>query len=345
MKLGLIARMDNSGLGTQTWELYNHLKPVKTMVVDYHLHRDMRQYPERYQEGDVVFVSTIPTPKEIDTFLRDIDVLFMCETSYSWLMLTTARERGIKTIIQPNYEFSGWIKNETLPKPDVFAVPSKWNYDKFPDNKIFLPVPIATERFTPNVSGSAKKFLHIAGIPAANDRNGTTSLIEALQYVTSDITLTITCQRKGHLEDLLRGRKVPSNVRVILDNTSPDNYWTQYQQDVMIIPRRYGGLCLPVNEALGAGMPVVMTDIYPNNEWLPNEWLVPAEKATSFQPGIKGNSIDVFRTDPKLLAAKIDEFADREFYHNAKEKANTLAKEYSWNNLLSFYNQVLERLA
>jgi hypothetical protein len=27
MRLGLIARADNSGLGMQTWEFYNHMKP------------------------------------------------------------------------------------------------------------------------------------------------------------------------------------------------------------------------------------------------------------------------------------------------------------------------------
>ena len=34
MKLGLIARADNTGLGMQTWEFYRAMKPEKTLVVD-----------------------------------------------------------------------------------------------------------------------------------------------------------------------------------------------------------------------------------------------------------------------------------------------------------------------
>ena len=34
MRLGIIARRDNTGLGYQTKDYYDHLKPVKTMVID-----------------------------------------------------------------------------------------------------------------------------------------------------------------------------------------------------------------------------------------------------------------------------------------------------------------------
>lgn len=37
----------------------------------------------------------------------------------------------------------------------------------------------------------------------------------------------------------------------------------------MILPRKYAGLCLPMNEALMSGLPVIMTDIEPNNVILP----------------------------------------------------------------------------
>jgi glycosyltransferase involved in cell wall biosynthesis len=39
--------------------------------------------------------------------------------------------------------------------------------------------------------------------------------------------------------------------------------------DAMVLPRRYAGLCLPMNEALISGMPVFMTDVSPNNQILP----------------------------------------------------------------------------
>ena len=44
----------------------------------------------------------------------------------------------------------------------------------------------------------------------------------------------------------------------------------------MIMPRRYGGLCLPLAEAMTSGLPVFRSSVSPNNE-LPADWLIPGE--------------------------------------------------------------------
>jgi glycosyltransferase involved in cell wall biosynthesis len=107
----------------------------------------------------------------------------------------------------------------------------------------------------------------------------------------------------------------------------------------MVMPRRYGGLCMPVNEALGAGMPVIMPYISPNNSWLSKEWLTPAELklTTIFR---RGNiSINVYKTDPTILAKLIDKFAtDPHFYQNQAREARALAKKFSWDELAPLYN-------
>ena len=51
MKLGLIARMDNTGLGVQTTEFYKNMYPDKTMVVDISHLNGTKQYPERYPDA------------------------------------------------------------------------------------------------------------------------------------------------------------------------------------------------------------------------------------------------------------------------------------------------------
>jgi glycosyltransferase involved in cell wall biosynthesis len=37
--------------------------------------------------------------------------------------------------------------------------------------------------------------------------------------------------------------------------------------DVLVLPRRYAGLCLPALEAMADGCPVIMTDAPPQNGW------------------------------------------------------------------------------
>ena len=59
MRLGLIARCDQSGLGVQTHEFYRHMQPDKTLVIDVgHLynkttHCNKRSYPDRYPDATV----------------------------------------------------------------------------------------------------------------------------------------------------------------------------------------------------------------------------------------------------------------------------------------------------
>jgi glycosyltransferase involved in cell wall biosynthesis len=71
----------------------------------------------------------------------------------------------------------------------------------------------------------------------------------------------------------------------------------------MILPRRYGGLCLPMNEALMSGLPVVMTDVSPNSVVLPKELLSTAVHSRVFQARTQ---VDVFNADPKSLGQKLD---------------------------------------
>lgn len=337
MRLGLIARADNTGLGTQTWELFNHLHPSKTLVVDYgplspypynkHCH------PERYPGATVTQGN--PTPAEYAEFLKGLDVVFTCETAYGSYLYTLARQLGVRTVLQPNYEMCELIRQPHPHGPDLFAAPSTWHYDDLPEPKMLLPVPIATERFTPSSRSIANHFVHIIGKPAIHDRNGTDTLLQALRYVQSHITVTIKCQDPNYRPQLY----TPNNVSLNVDPIRPDDYWDNYGRcDVLVMPRRYGGLCLPAQEALAAHMPVIMPDISPN-ECLPAEWRVPATHAGTFWAH---NEIDIYTADPVALAGLIDRFAsDQQFYQDAKTKAAGLAKQLSWENLLPLYERCL----
>jgi glycosyltransferase involved in cell wall biosynthesis len=138
------------------------------------------------------------------------------------------------------------------------------------------------------------------------------------------------------------GLTTKDNITLRIDSGDVLNYWDNYDQDVLIMPRRFGGLCLPVNEALGAGMPVIMPSISPNNLWLPSDWLVPATKTGSFMARTR---IDIHETDPRELAAKIDQFAtDTAFFNAAQKQARDMAEGLSWTALKPMYNKVLGEL-
>jgi glycosyltransferase involved in cell wall biosynthesis len=347
VRLGLIARADNSGLGVQTWELFRNLKPIKTLVIDVgHLynttdHCNNNTFRGRYP-GALFHNDWSPPLELIAEFLWGLDVVFTCETPYNFDLYTLAKRKGVKTVLQPNVEFFANLSNPYLPQPDVYAMPTRWRWDEIHfGNKVLLPVPIATDRFTePQPSAERRNFLHVVGRPAVHDRNGTPDLLAALQHVKTPITVTLKCQDANYLNQLTARTVIPPHVEMVADTGDVENYWDNYTVgDVLIMPRRFGGLCLPVNEALGAGMPVIMTDIDPNNTWLPPEWLVPARKINQFHAMTR---VDVYQADPVQLAAKIDLFAtDETFYAEAKQQASDLAKQFSWAELKPLYQAAL----
>lgn len=335
MRLGLIARADSRGLGIQTKAFHDNMAPAKTLVVDCPSAKPLPIRRDWYPGA--TWIKGLPALPDLRTWLDGLDVVYTAETGYTPALWTEARRLRVKTVLHANYEFL-----DPTDKPSLWAAPSLWHIDDFPASRIHLPVPIDTRRFDfsrPN-QGAAQRFLHIVGRPAIHDRNGTADLIAALQHVTTNIRVTIKCQDPEYVAPLLRNARIPGNVELLASAGDTENYWDNYRaHDVLLMPRRFGGLCLPAQEAIGAGMPVVMPDISPNNTWLPAEWLIPAKAAGSF---VAKQRIDYYTTDTRALAAKIDQLAtDPEFFGEARNTAGELRQQLSWDTLAPLYRDTL----
>jgi glycosyltransferase involved in cell wall biosynthesis len=352
VRLGLWgARMDNSGLGMQTWEFYNHMKPAKTVVVDISMlektpERRMKQHPERYPDAMIIY--GIPNEFDIRQFLTGLDVVFIAESAYNMGIYRIAKEMGVKTAVQYNYEFFDWFMgsvwhNDT---PDLFIAPSTWHYDEvqsFCDSKkikhVYLHCPVAREKIQSRYIGSALTFVHIAGRPAAHDRNGTYTFLNALQLAPDDLKGRVFTQDKELATEIKR--EFPSvDVKV---NTR--DYTDIYKKgSVIVLPRKYGGNCLPMNEALAAGMPVIMSKVSPQTDFLPDEWLVEAHKTDiKFAPRFP---LDVYECDPAALMLKMRWFKSLDDMRMLKQSqtASDLAYSISWEIMKPKYEEVFEAL-
>jgi hypothetical protein len=105
MRLGIIARSDNTGLGNQTRELVNMLNPSKVMLINSTSFNRNKQHPEWYEGYDCQHVRGFPKAFEIDIFLKGLDVVLTCETFYNKEFIPLARRKKVKTVLQYNYEF------------------------------------------------------------------------------------------------------------------------------------------------------------------------------------------------------------------------------------------------
>lgn len=343
MKLGLIARADNRGLGQQTWMFHQHVQPAKTMVIDCPSAKPLPLRMERFPGATVI--KGLPRASDFAEWLTGLDVIYTAETPYSHCLFSEAERLGVKTVLHVNPEFLDHIRKPYMPKPTVFACPTAWLWERIPQPKAILPVPVATEHFTPQTADRATQFLHVVGRPAIHDRNGTEDLLLALQSVRSDIAVTITCQEPGYVKQLMSANSIhlPANIKLTVCDADVDNYWDLYTgQHVLIAPRRFGGLSLPMQEACAAGMPVIATAVSPNTDWLPADWLIRSDWTGQF---MAHTSVDLYTADHRALAAKIDQLAmDSDYYRDSSTKALGIAKELSWDNLLPEYQRLLSSL-
>lgn len=342
MKLGLIARGDLTGLGTLTRSYYKHLKPHRTMVVDLSRHSGQKPDlsffgPEAYIWDDGTYPDTTAVKDPlIEEFLDSVDVVFTCETPYNYWLFERAREKGVKTVLQLMFEFLDYSIDSNLPMPDLFLAPSMWHWDdlksQLGDLVSYAPVPVDRELFPFKRRTFLDKVLHTAGTAAQPDRNGTLIAIEAMKYVKSPVRMTLRSQAN------LRA-KTPANVDHIVGR--PRDASSLYSdEDVFLMPRRFGGLCLPIKEALSCGMPVLMPACDPQTTWLPEPLTFSAKPVDTLQTR---NKLTLYDSDPVEIASKIDWLVgspnDVIYY---SDWADYYSESVSWDKMLKTYQELIK---
>lgn len=320
MKLGVIARADMTGLGVQTRDYYTHLKPHKTLLVDISTYNGNEQHYGWYQNA--IISKGFPHVRMMQSFLSGLTHVLTAETWYDYKFVEVARKMGVKTICAPNYEFFDYYLHPDYPKPDALFLPSMWHYDdlkRWGDDHgvkvLYMHHPVDTDTFT-FIERHTNKPFHIAGKPASHDRNGT------FIYLQAEPMGKVITQSREFAKEI--GRRY-RHSKVVLDVKNPQDIYTH--GDIMVLPRRYGGNCLPLNEALARGCPVIMPDIEPNNHLLPKEWLVPARVDGHFEPRTR---VELYSVNPLDLKNKIEELRSADIAKLSKQ-AYAIAKSISWN--------------
>jgi hypothetical protein len=333
-RIGLLARADTGGLAAQTHDFYLHMKPTKTAVIVIDELTGYKSDLDKYVEADYWYCPMFePTFEQLDGFLRDIDIVFTVETPYNHNLFSLARARGIKTVLQYNHEWLQHHQEPDLPKPDLFLAPSEWNRDKMPWPTKYLHVPVDREKFPFKQRSKAKKFLHIAGHRTFGDRNGTATLLDALPLIKSNVEIIIRTQ------DELPRPYTDHKLTIIRDDVG-DRRDLYNDEDVLILPRKYGGLSLQLNEALSLGMVPIMLNIPPQNGFLLKESLVAphfVEKTMIKTP------IDVFTCAPEDLAKKIDDLAAQDISYFSKE-SGAIAHLMDWHIMKPQYEALFVEL-
>lgn len=332
MKFGLVARADDRGLGIQTWEIARALRPARVLIVSMPVTqaRYVRPVFSRYRElgipVTIVPMEYMAEPDYVAPWCRGLDVIYSAETYYDWGFCDIARAEGARTVLHANPEFVPHGLQPELPAPDVWWTPTTWLHDHpnmVAARLVTMPVPIDRWPEPRKAGHGPPTFLHINGHEAMCDRNGTKTVYAAMQHMEAKATIRITTQKSK-----LYTPPVPKHLtyQAVVGN-QPD-YWRLYDDaDVLVLPRRYGGLCLPANEACGAGLGLVMSRVDPNGRW--PGILIDAARTTTVNTKI--GSVPVYSTDARALAHTMDQLAvSRDLLLAEQEIARNWAVAHSW---------------
>lgn len=338
MKIGLLARADERGIAHQTREFWLNMRPSATLV----MLLDDPAWPEdpaKFSGISVDYVrvdrrNRLLDPRKARKLARAVDVIFAVESLMDWDLARYAREERCRTVVQGNPEF--YIHERGgLAEPDRWVWPTPWLRDELPPGD-YLPVPVPDE---PPVQAADPfdgplRVLHVAGHAAAGDRNGTLEFMQSLSYVRTPMEVTVIGQ------DHWLPKAHPSNKVTLTVN--PDgvyNRWSMYEgQHVVMLPRKYGGLCLPAQEAARCGLAVVMPACSPNEIWPGPR--IPARKGR-LHHAPKGR-VPTFNVDARQISSTLDDLnRDRDLLKRAMYDSVSWAEQHTWRVLRPLYERVV----
>ena len=340
MKLGLWgARADNGGLAAMTHEFWRHMRPDRTMVIDLGPAGRGEAHLDRYPEADVTRgYNDAITPEAITRWCKGLDVVYLAETSYREDFCARARELGVRTVLHAMPEL--WRAGDS--DPDEVWVPTRWEVTRMPAGTRVVPVPVPTDRFPGIQRRRVGTFLHMQA-PAFHDRNGTHDVVNALAHVEADTRVIFS---GGEAPPPAVHNHYGARVEIDWRPGPTPNREDAYpgDADALLLPRRYAGLSLPMQEAASLGWPVVTTNLAPQNEWVPPETMTPPRPLRDVK--MVGGTFRVYGTDPAQLGATMTRLLrEPETAEKASKASNAHAMAISWLAWAPTYRRLLEEIA
>ena len=327
-RLGLIVRADRGGLAAQTMEVHRHLQPEETLLIDLGAGgrgpTDHASFPGAFVAHGV---EEALSDDLLDAFLSRVDTVFSVETFYRRDFCARARDHDVETIVHANPELIACLDDG----PDQVWLPTSWEAQRLPRavGATVTPMPVATDRLPFSQRSSVRTWLHVAA-PAFHDRNGTALVQAAISHIRHRCTL------------LVRGSDAiaPTAFVDVVHLPETRDYWDYPVADALVLPRRYGGLSLVMQEAMALGMPVVSLDLPPYRDAIHPRLRVPA--FAKREVSMKAGRFSVHACIPELLAAAMNEAMDDDaLVAEASEMSGAWAAEHAWDRRLGWWQEAL----
>jgi hypothetical protein len=308
------------------------MRPEKILVVHSEHKTRGNADPDIYRGlgGEVRVTRRAPRRQDAEWLVAGVDTVYSVECWYTNEVPYAARARGVKTVLQANPEMTGLGEVS-----DMMIAPTKWRLDALPMEARVLPFPTDFELLPTRAPRPGIKTLYHVSSTAMCDRNGTELLLDALPFVNYELTLKI---RGGYTNPVTHHVGL---VTVEWLGHHPGMFYEHWPEDVdaLVLPRRYGGLCLPMQEAATLGLPIITLDLDPQREWFPSASLVPAR--IQEEVGMRGGRFQIHTCEPRRLGGAINALVQDPSFQ--RERSLAWARAISWEALQDHYDDVFRK--
>lgn len=315
-RVGAVVLATHQGIAYLAKDFYNNGIFTEVMI---HRHSTRENHLEWYPNHKT----------NLDEFMKSIDILLIFETPFVWRNIVTARSYGVKTVLIPMYECT----SHPFPyEPDEVWCPSELDYkyykEKGQENIKLIQIPTDVKW---KMRSKALTFVHNAGNGGLGGRNGTSEVLQAMEFVKSPIKLIVRTQEHNY--------NVKDDRVTYIQGTVPkDELWEE--GDVFVFPEKFNGLSLPLQEAYASGMLVMATNRFPNTEYLPNGPLIRVDHYKQDRYAVKFESACL---NPKDIAACIDNWYGKDI-KDYSLKGKKYNEKTSWKNQKEIYEKLLLQL-
>ena len=326
----LIARADRGGIASQSLNIATQCEPRRVLIVDLDSGGRGKSIPSLY---DFVPESRVcagyPRHEDMEWLCAGMASLFSIEGIYGEPAREVLASTGTRLVLQANPEL--FVPEDLRDTNLTVVAPTDWRLELLGDAEV-LPVPVDSRLAPEERAPGPVRVAHMTG-NAMLDRNGTLCFLRALRLLP-EVGMEVLVANQMLTSRTVRDNRVKRwpEVDTYLDR------WASPRPDILIQPRRYGGLCLPAQEAAACGIPTIMPDLAPQSSWpLP---LFAAEAGREFP--MKGGKFLVAEPDLDWLAAVLRALVEDEAVRAAwGEKALGWAESLSWERWRTRYLALL----
>lgn len=341
MKVGSLVFATDQGLGVLAKQFYDNGVITHPVIVR---HGSRVNHTEWYPDDTPQFtdLKNAEQRRTITEYLSKLDAVLFLETPFVWELITSMRQRYVKTALMVMYECMPKVLPE---KPDLILCPSKLDHQYFPHG-YYIPVPAPSDIPWVERNQPITTFVHNTGHGGLKGRNGTAELLAATELLKTNAEILIRSQNhfySGYA--LFTDGRVGSeyqfkNPRVKVSIGTLERRWLYEDGDVFLFPEKFNGLSLPLQEAHAAGMVVCTTDRFPNSDWLPSDPLIPVKGYRPCSVSARTLSFKEAVLDPKDIANAIDRLYGTDPTELSRA-GKVWAEENSWDVLKPEYLRVL----